>query len=430
MSRENEQTLKVYDKYGLDYIKSVLVHNEKDPEKAAKKCAETEAFLKKGFLSLAPRDKILEIGSGSGENAEYLMSLNYRVMASDVSEQFREIISKKNLKCRKLNILTDEIDSLFDGVLAWRVFVHFTPEDLEVAAKKIFDALRLGGRFVCNIINKEAHEVDSEWRDFDNEYRLGEERFFQYYSKEQAEKIFTDAGFEIVEFSYAGEDNKWMLFVLEKPTGVRKEVIEYVEAEILPKYEKMFGHTAGHIAQVISRSFTILTNLKEKVDVSMVYMTAAYHDLGRLVDDDTHHIESAKMMRADEGLKKLFSDEQIEIMAEAVEDHRASSKGDPRNIYGKIVSSADRDVDVDEMLCRAYDYTKKLNPDFDDDAVIEDARVHLREKYTPDGYGAKKVYYPTEDTIECFKTIEKLTRDPLEYRVMMREINKKRGIYK
>ncbi len=430
MSRENEQTLKVYDKCALNYIKSILAHNEKDLEKAAKKQAETETFLKEGFSSLAPRDKILEIGSGNGENAEYLVGLNYRVIASDVSEQFRKTIREKGLKCCKLNILTDEIDSLFDGVLAWRVFVHFTPEDLEVAAKKIFGALRLGGRFVCNIINKEAYGVDSEWRDFDNEYHLGAERFFQYYSKEQAEKIFTDAGFEIAEFSYAGENNKWMLLVLEKPTGVRKEVIEYVEAEILPKYEKMLGHTAEHIAQVISRSFTILTNLKEKVDADMVYMTAAYHDLGRLVDDDTHHIESAKMMRADEGLKKLFSDEQIKVMSEAVEDHRASSKGDPRNIYGKIVSSADRDVDVDEMLRRSYDYTRTINPGFDDDAVIEDARVHLREKYSPDGYGARKVYFPTEDTVECFKTIEKLTRDSLKYRKMIKEINKKRGIYK
>ena len=430
MSRENEQTLKVYDKCGLNYIKSILARNEKDLEKAAKKQAETETFLKEGFSSLAPRDKILEVGSGNGENAEYLVGLNYRVMASDVSEQFRKTIREKGLKCCKLNILTDEIDSLFDGALAWRVFVHFTPEDLEMAAKKIFGALRLGGRFVCNIINKEAHEVDSEWRDFDNEYHLGAERFFQYYSKEQAEKVFTNAGFEIVEFSYAGENNKWMLFVLEKPTGVRKEVIEYVEAEILPKYEKMLGHTTEHIAQVISRSFTILTNLKEEGDVSMVYTTAAYHDLGRLVDDDTHHIESAKMMRADEGLKKLFSDEQIKVMSEAVEDHRASSKGDPRNIYGKIVSSADRDVDVDEMLRRVYDYKRIINPDFDDDAVIEDARVHLREKYSPDGYGARKVYFPTEDTVECFKTIEKLTRDSLKYRKMIKEINKKRGIYK
>jgi uncharacterized protein len=427
MSKENEKTLKVYDEYGFDYVKTTFVHEKKNPEKAAKKQAKTEAFLKESFSALAARDKILEIGSGGGENAEYLTKLEYRVTASDVSEQFQEVLREKGLKCRKLNILTDEIDELFDGALAWRVFVHFTPEDLEVAAKKIFKALRPGGRFVCNIINRAAHDVDCEWQDFDNDYHLGVDRFFQYYNFDQAEKILTGAGFDIAKFFYDGENDKWMIFVLEKPTGVRKEVEDYIKNVVLPKYEKLPGHTITHINQVISHSFMIAEKLPE-LNRDMIYVTAAYHDLGRLVNDDNHHIESGKMLREDKELGKLFSEEEIEIMAEAVEDHRASLKGDPRSVYGKIVSSADRDMDINDMLERSYDYTTHLHPEMTDDERIEDARIHLREKFAPDGYGAKKVYFPTPDEIECFKKVEEMTRDPATFRQIMKDYNKKRGI--
>jgi uncharacterized protein len=131
-------------------------------------------------------------------------------------------------------------------------------------------------------------------------------------------------------------------------------------------------------------------------------------------------------LRKDQKLKKLFSTEQIETMAEAVEDHRASLKGDPRNIYGRIVSSADRYMDIDDMLARSYDYTKHLHPGWTDEEIIEEARIHLRDKFISGGYGAKKVYYPTVDDIECFKLVDEYTKDPAKYQTIMKEFNKNR----
>ena len=48
-------------------------------------------------------------------------------------------------------------------------------------------------------------------------------------------------------------------------------------------------------------------------------------------------------------------------MSEAVEDHRSSLENDPRSIYGKIVSSADRNTSVEVTLKRCYSYNKKQN---------------------------------------------------------------------
>jgi len=204
-----------------------------------------------------------------------------------------------------------------------------------------------------------------------------------------------------------------------------KGIVSYIETNIIPKYEKLKGHTLGHIKQVIERSMKFAEQAPE-VNLNMVYIIAAYHDLGRLVDNESHNIESAKMLRADEFLKKYFSDEEIETMAEAVEDHRASLGREPRSIYGKIVSSADRNPNVESMLERAYDYNKLLHPDYGEDELIEDVRIHLREKYAPDGYAAKTMYFKDDSFEKMLKEVEEITRTPEKYNKIQKEFNKKR----
>lgn len=203
------------------------------------------------------------------------------------------------------------------------------------------------------------------------------------------------------------------------------KVRKYIETNILPQYENLSGHAGGHIAQVIQRSLEFAKQAPG-VNLDMVYIIAAYHDLGRLVDNETHNIESAKMMRADKFLKENFSAEEVETMAEAVEDHRASLGREPRSIYGKIVSSADRNSTVESMLERAYDYNKLLHPDYSEDKIIEDVRVHIREKYAPDGYAAKTMYFKDPSFEKMLVEVERITRTPEGYAKVQREFNKKR----
>lgn len=212
-----------------------------------------------------------------------------------------------------------------------------------------------------------------------------------------------------------------------KNDGISAEVRRYIETKIMPQYARLSGHSDKHINQVIRRSLMFADEVPE-VSRDMVYVIAAYHDLGRLVDDETHNIESAKMVRADKNLRKFFSEAEIEIIAEAVEDHRASLKRDPRSVYGKIVSSADRNTDLNDALERVYDIIKLWHPEWSEDEIIEDGRQHLREKYTPDGYAAKKMYFKDPDFEEYLRKVEEVTRDPMEYREMMLEFNKKRGL--
>ncbi len=213
---------------------------------------------------------------------------------------------------------------------------------------------------------------------------------------------------------------------MEEDLGrVKPEIRQYVEEEILPKYKELKGHTDTHIADVIRRSLKIAKD-SENVNLDMVYVIAAYHDLGRLIDNETHHLESGKMLRADKRLRDFFSEDEIEIMAEAVEDHRASLKRDPRSIYGKIVSSADRSCDVDEILVRAYDYNKTLHPEFTEEETIENVRLVLRGKYIPGAYGDKKMYFRTPEYDEFLRKVDEITQTKEGFYKIQTEFNKKR----
>ena len=74
-------------------------------------------------------------------------------------------------------------------------------------------------------------------------------------------------------------------------------------------------------------------------------VAAASHDLGRIYGKQDHHINSGIIIRKDRSLRAWFDSAQIELIAQAAEDHRASRLAEPRSIYGKIVSEADRLID-------------------------------------------------------------------------------------
>ena len=135
----------------------------------------------------------------------------------------------------------------------------------------------------------------------------------------------------------------------------------------------------------------------------MVYVIAAYHDIGHHINPKGHEIISAQIMEKDENLKRFFSDEQRAIIKEAIEDHRASADHDPRSIYGKIVSTADRNNSVESCLRRSYSYGKKLEPNMTDEELFEDAYKHLYLKFGENGYA--KFFFEDEEYENFLKDI-------------------------
>lgn len=169
---------------------------------------------------------------------------------------------------------------------------------------------------------------------------------------------------------------------------VNPELKAFIEAEIIPEY-KNFGrsHNVEHVRRVISNSLELAKFLGDrKIDEDMVYAIAAYHDLGMSGPREIHHITSGKILMEDSRLMKWFSPEQLLVMKEAVEDHRASSDHAPRSVYGRIVAEADRDLEPDVVFTRAIEYGLEHYPELGKEAQWRRFAKHMDEKYSSNGY--------------------------------------------
>lgn len=166
---------------------------------------------------------------------------------------------------------------------------------------------------------------------------------------------------------------------------VKKELKEYIENNIFPQYERNEkGHQIEHINDVINRCFELCQ--KKEIDINMLYTIAAYHDIGYSIDYKNHEIISAQIMFEDENIKKFFTPKQLKIMKEAIEDHRASLNRRPRSIYGELISSADRNIDVEESLRRIYFYSKEHFKELNEKETMEECYNHTLKKFSEDGY--------------------------------------------
>jgi SAM-dependent methyltransferase len=217
MSRENETTLAVYDAMAQAYLDNTVAHDGKNPERAAEKKKQLANNLRAAFGGLPSNAKVLEIGSADGENAKILESFGLDVTASDVAPAFIDACEKQGLRTTKINVLKDDLPIGLSGVLCWRVFVHFTSDDIELALKRIYDVLVEGGRLMFNVIDNATHDCGEQWVDFEGDYKMGAERYYAYYDKDEIEEIIKKTNYGIVsEWHEHGGHNDWFCFVLEK----------------------------------------------------------------------------------------------------------------------------------------------------------------------------------------------------------------------
>ena len=191
------------------------------------------------------------------------------------------------------------------------------------------------------------------------------------------------------------------------------DLVEFVETKILPKYNDFDrAHNLEHVTRVIRRSLNLVKTTG--ADINMVYTIAAYHDLGMSGPRAIHHLTGGKILAADARLKQWFSPEQIKIMREAVEDHRASASHAPRSLYGKIIAEADRDIDVEVVIRRTIQYGLSNYPQLDKAHQWERFRKHMDEKYSSNGY--IRLWLPHSPNEKSLNELRNLIANPTELR--------------
>ena len=200
---------------------------------------------------------------------------------------------------------------------------------------------------------------------------------------------------------------------------VNASLVRFVEDEIIPRYAAFDkAHQEDHARQVIARALDLAAHYP--VDVNIVYAAAACHDLGLAVDRKTHHLESGRIIRAMGELRQWFSEAEIETVAQAAEDHRASSDHAPRTIYGRIVAEADRLIDPVTIIRRTVQFGLSHYPELSREEHWERTLEHMHEKYGDQGY--LKLWIPESPNAARLEELRVIIRDPAALRAHFERI--------
>lgn len=204
---------------------------------------------------------------------------------------------------------------------------------------------------------------------------------------------------------------------------ISPELLEFLEQEIVPRYDAHdAGHQCDHAHYVMNMSQQLAQHYPE-LDRNMLIVAAAYHDLGLCEGRKLHHVVSARIIRDDKRLLQWFTPEQINVIADAAEDHRASSDHEPRTIYGRIIAEADRQIDGDTIIRRTIQYTLAHYPGLDEAGQYQRFIDHMAEKYAEGGY--LKLWIPESPNAERLAEFRELLKQPEKLKLRYDEIYKK-----
>ena len=196
---------------------------------------------------------------------------------------------------------------------------------------------------------------------------------------------------------------------------VSESLRKYIENEVIPQYAAFdAAHREEHAKDVIERALEM--GKAYPVDMDMLYTAAAMHDLGLSHGREQHHTESGHIIRTDPRLREWFSQEQIEIIAQAAEDHRASASEPPRSIYGRIVAEADRMIVPETVIRRTVQYGLSHYPELDREGHWQRTLQHLNEKYAEGGY--LQLLIPGSPNEVSLRELREIIRDKARLRLL------------
>ena len=204
--------------------------------------------------------------------------------------------------------------------------------------------------------------------------------------------------------------------------NVNPELKEYIKINIFPEYSKNDGgHNLAHIKEVIRRIFALNDTFKLHLDSNMLYAIASCHDWGKYEDHETHHLIAARNFMADENMKEFFSDEERIIIKEAIEDHRSSKEDEPRSVYGKLISSADRNTRIEIVFIRSFFVAHERMPEYNIEDYLDYTIKRLSKRYSEDN--PENMFYEDRTYSTFLHDMREILKNEKEFKDRYCEIN-------
>ena len=136
-----QRTLRSYEASARDYDAIVADHAPPEIEDALRRMV---ACMPAGGL-------VLEVGSGTGRDADFVESLGAIVRRTDATQAFLDLQAERGKQGALLNVVTDALGGPFDAILAMAVLIHVDRVQIAPVLRKVFDALAPGGVFLAGM---------------------------------------------------------------------------------------------------------------------------------------------------------------------------------------------------------------------------------------------------------------------------------------
>lgn len=204
--------------------------------------------------------------------------------------------------------------------------------------------------------------------------------------------------------------------------NVNPKLKHYIEKNIFPEYKKNDGgHNIAHILEVIRRSFALNDTFKLKLNDNIIYTISSCHDWGKYIDHTKHHLIAAQNFMNDNIMKSFFTDDERQIIKEAIEDHRSSREEEPRSIYGKLISSADRNTRIEIVFIGSFFVAKERMPEKNIEEYLDYTIERLSKKYAEEN--PENMFFEDETYKVFIHDMRELLKKEEEFKDMYCEVN-------
>lgn len=140
LAQENmRRTIESYEASAREYNAIVAGHRP----------AEIEDALRRMMQLVPAGGSVLEIGSGSGQDADLVEALGGVVRRTDAVQAFLDLQAERGKKGELLNVVTDALGGPYSAIVAMCVLIHVDRAQIVPVLRKVFDALAPGGVFLA-----------------------------------------------------------------------------------------------------------------------------------------------------------------------------------------------------------------------------------------------------------------------------------------
>lgn len=190
-----DRTIRSYDGFAREY--NAIVADHPPPE--------IEDALRRMMQCVPAGGTVLEIGSGSGRDADFVESLGGIVKRTDAAQVFLDLQAERGKKGELLNVVTDALGGPYSAILAMAVLIHVDRALVAPVLRKVFDALEPGGVFLAGMRIGEG-ETNGDYQTV-------------YWAKERFAEALAAAGLRLQwDRQWIGrEDVTWVSFLARRP---------------------------------------------------------------------------------------------------------------------------------------------------------------------------------------------------------------------